>query len=102
MIFSDNLIFRDMQLQSTSIVRDRGQLTIPDLIRVRSDWVSPGSVVTIVQVRADEIVIRPHVANKNEFDWNRLWRNIELARSHKGTYLGSLSEFIVADREDRR
>lgn len=88
-----------MQLQTKSIIRDRGQLTIPDFIRGRIDWVSPGSVVTISQLKDDEIIIRPHVSNKNEFDWNKLWRNIELARSHRGTYKGSLSEFIVSDRD---
>lgn len=87
-----------MQLQTTSIIRDRGQLTIPDLIRGRTDWVSTGSVVTIIQVKADEIVIKPHVVG-NKINWDKLWKNIELSRSYKGSYLGSLSEFIATDRE---
>ncbi len=91
-----------MQVQTTAIVRGRGQLTIPDSIRDRANWVSPGSVVTVAQLRADEIVIRPHLASQNKVDWNKIWRNIELARSHKGVYSGSLSEFIAADREERR
>lgn len=90
-----------MQLQTTAIVRDRFQLTIPDLVRVGADWVTPGSVVTVAQVKTDEIVIRPHTVSK-KINWNKLWKNIELARSHKGMYLGSLSEFIVADRKNRR
>ena len=87
-----------MQLQTTSIIRDRGQLTIPDVIRGRADWVSTGSVVTVTQVKADEIVIKPHVAS-NKINWDKLWKNIELARSYEGSCSGSLSEFIVADRE---
>lgn len=88
-----------MQLQTTAIVRDRFQLTIPDQIRLRMRWLAPGSVVTISQVKADEIVIKPHVSAGNA-DWNRIWRNIKLARSHIGTYKGSLSEYIASDREN--
>lgn len=95
---SDSLNFRSMQLQATAIVRDRFQLTIPGLVRGGADWVSPGSVVTIVQQKPGEIVIRPHVANKKT-NWERLWRSIDLARSHKGRYKGSLSEFVAKDRE---
>ncbi|OGM27888.1 hypothetical protein A2627_02025 [Candidatus Woesebacteria bacterium RIFCSPHIGHO2_01_FULL_39_28] len=89
-----------MQLQTTSIVRDRGQLTIPDLIRSRTDWVSPGSVVTVAQVKADEIVIRPRTTQKR-VDADDLWRRIRLVRSFKGKgKLISLSEFIMMDREN--
>lgn len=97
-IFSDILIFRNMQLQTTSIVRDRGQLTIPDLIRSRVDWVNTGSVVTVSQVKADEIVIKPHAVRKKT-NWDKLWRDIQLVRSFKGSYQGGLSDFIISDRE---
>lgn len=89
-------------LQTIAIVRGRGQLTIPDGIRGKIDWVGPGSVVTVSRVKTDEIVIRPYGANTGGTDWNKLWKNIELSRSHKGTYSGSLSEFIAMDRENRR
>ena len=91
-----------MQLQTTTIVRNRGQLTIPESIRDRLEWTAPGSVVTVAQVGVDKIIIKPHAADKKRVDWNKLWRNIELARSHKGTYAGSLSRFIAADRDSRR
>jgi len=87
-----------MQLQTTAIVRDRFQLTIPDLVRAGADWVTPGSVVTVVQVKVDEIVIKPHTSVKKT-DWDKLWKNIHLARSHKGVYKDSLSDFIISDRE---
>lgn len=90
------------QLQTTSIVRQRGQLTIPDLIRGRVDWVAPGSVVTVVQMKPNEIIIRPYQAKMGVIDWDGLWRNIELSRSHPGTYTGSLSQFVAQDRESRR
>ena len=89
-------------LQIIAIVRGRGQLTIPDSIRSKTDWVGPGSVVTVSRVKTDEIVIKPHLANSGKTDWNRLWKNIYLSRSYTGTYSGSLSEFIASDREDRR
>lgn len=95
---SDILKIRNMQLQSTAIIRDRGQLTIPDLIRGRNDWVSPGSVVTVLQTGANEIVIKPHAEGK-KVNWDKLWKNIELTRSYEGSYSGSLSEFIALDRE---
>lgn len=88
-----------MQLQTTAIVRDRFQLTIPDQIRLRIHWLAPGSVVTISQSKANEIVIKPHVAAGNA-NWNRIWRSIKLARSYVGTYKGGLSEYIVSDREN--
>jgi len=90
------------QIQTKSIVRQRGQLTIPDSIRGTTSWVTPGSVVIITRVKADEIVIKPHKEETGVINWNKLWRNIELSRSHKGKYSGSLSEFIVRDREERR
>ena len=88
-----------MQLQTTAIIRDRGQLTIPDLIRKQANWVWPGSVVTISQIKQGEIVIKPHTSIKNKVDWDQLWKKIELARSFRGNYSGSLSEFIVQDRQ---
>ena len=90
------------QIQATSIIRQRGQLTIPDSIRGTTNWVTVGSVVTIARVSPDQIVIKPHLGEVGTINWDKLWRNIELARSHKGKYLGSLSQFIIEDREGRR
>ncbi len=88
-------------LQTTSIIRQRGQLTIPDSIRAVISWITPGSVVTVAKIKADAIVIRPH-ATAAETNWNKLWRDIGLSRSHKGNYKGSLSRFITQERETRR
>ncbi len=88
-----------MNLQTTAIIRDRGQLTIPELMRGKSRWIGPGSVVTLVQVKADEIVIKPYNPAK-EVDWDALWKRIKRVRSFKGRGESiSLSEFIVKDRE---
>jgi bifunctional DNA-binding transcriptional regulator/antitoxin component of YhaV-PrlF toxin-antitoxin module len=80
----------------TSIIRNKGQLTIPDSIRKTLNWVSPMSAVTISVVRPDEIVIKPH---KKEVDWNKLWKQMKRVRAFKGTNKGSLSDFIIKDRE---
>ncbi|MDP3974058.1 MAG: hypothetical protein Q8P92_04470 [Candidatus Daviesbacteria bacterium] len=77
-----------------SIIRSRGQLTIPDSIRAIREWSSPNSVVTITSDRPDEIVIRPH---KKEYDWDKMWKLINKSRSFKGKE-GNLSQFIAEDR----
>lgn len=78
-----------------SIVRNRGQLTIPDSIRELRQWIAPNSVVTITSERPDEIIIRPH---KKEVDWDKLWELIKQSRSIKGSGTGSAAEFIEKDR----
>lgn len=86
-------------MKAVSIIRDRGQLTIPDSIRKIVRWASPMSAVTISVVKPDEIVIRPHQHQK-EVDWDKLWALIGKSRAMKGKgRSGSLSEFIIKDRE---
>lgn len=81
---------------TVSVIRDRGQLTIPDSIRAQRQWASPNSVVTVSSERPDEIVIRPQ---KKVVDWDKLWKQIKRVRTFKGKNKESLSEFIVKDRE---
>lgn len=82
-------------MKTVSIVRNRGQLTIPDSIRKVVSWVTPQSAVTISVVKPDEIVIKPH---KKEYDWDKIWEGIRKARAIKGKGRGSLSKFIAEDR----
>ena len=90
-----NPIFRYSEsMKSVSIVRDRGQLTIPDSIRKLVTWVTPMSVVSISVVKPDEIVIKPHQQN---IDWDKIWEGIKKARAIKGKR-GNLSKFIAQDR----
>ncbi len=96
---SDILIFRMNQLiQTTGIIRSRGQLTIPDLIRKNFGWLTPDSVVTVGIESSDAVVIRPYTPTKKRANWNKIWNLIKKCRSFKGSG-GSLSEFIVKDRE---
>lgn len=83
-------------MNAVSIIRDRGQLTIPDSIRKTLNWVSPMSAVTISVVKPNEIVIRPH---QKKVDWDKLWKQMKRVRAFKGKNKGSLSDFIIKDRE---
>lgn len=85
----------------TVIVRERGQLTIPDSIRKLVTWVVPQSAISISVVKPDEIVIRPHQYQKS-VDWDSLWKQIKKVRAFKGQGRGNLSGFVAKDREARR
>lgn len=78
-----------------SIIRSRGQLTIPDSIRALRSWANPDSVVTITSNQPDEIVIRPH----KKYDWDKIWKGIKKARSIHGTGKISTAEFLEKDRQ---
>lgn len=83
-------------MKTVSIIRDRGQLTIPDSVRRLVSWVSPLSPVSITVVKPDEIVISPH---KNEYDWDKMWEGIRKARAIKGKGKTiSAVEFLQKDR----
>lgn len=85
-------------MQTVSIIRDRGQLTIPESIRRVIPWVTPMSAVSISVVRADEIRITPH---QKTVDWDKLWALIKEVRAYKGKGGGNLSKFVSEDRESR-
>lgn len=87
-------------MKTVSIIRQRGQLTIPESVRRRVKWVSPLSAVSISITKPDEIVIRPHHQQK-DVDWDGLWKQIKRVRTFKGTR-GNLSSFIQEDRKTRR
>ena len=82
-------------MQAVSIIRDRGQLTIPDAIRKLAPWVNPMSAVTISVMKSDEIVIKPH---KREYDWDKIWEMVKRSRAIKGKGSGSALQFIAKDR----
>ncbi len=82
-------------MKTVSIVRDRGQLTIPDSVRKVVSWITPMSAVSISVVKPDEIVIRPH---QKHIDWDKIWDGIRKARSIHGKGKMSTLEFIQKDR----
>ena len=82
-------------MKAVSIVRARGQLTIPDSIRQLVSWVVPLSAVTISVRKADEIVITPH---QNYVDWEKIWEGIKKSRAIKGKGNTSAAKFLELDR----
>lgn len=84
-------------MKNISIVRDRGQLTVPDNIRKQLSWINPDNAVVFTIVKPDEVVIKPH---KVEIDWDHLWGNLKKSRSTKGKDDGKIStvDFINQDR----
>ncbi len=84
-------------IQGTAIIRDRGQLTIPDKIRQTLKWPMPNSVVSLATTSQNELIISPY--ETQERDWTQIWKNIDASRSYKGKR-GNLSGFISLDREN--
>ena len=85
-------------MQTVSIIRERGQLTIPESIRKTVRWAAPMSAVSISVLKPDEIVIRPHTQT---VDWGKVWENIRKSRAIVGKGNTSASQFITSDRNSR-
>ena len=84
-------------VQGTAIIRNRGQLTIPEKIREEVVWAKPNSVVIILK-RQNELLIRPYEAQQKEVDWDRIWKNLRKIRSFKTENARPASEIIAEDR----
>lgn len=82
-------------MKTVSIIRDRGQLTIPDSIRKVMTWMSPMSAVTISVVKPDEIVIKPHQV---QIDTKKILELVNRSRAIKGKGKGSAVKFLEQDR----
>ncbi len=84
-------------MKSMGIIRERGQLTIPESIRRVVSWVTPMSAVSISVIKPDEIVIKPH---QPYIDWNKIWAGIRKSRSIKGKGgIVSSAKFLEKDRK---
>lgn len=81
---------------TVSIIRNRGQLTIPDSIRRLLTWITPLSAVSISVIKPDEIVIKPH---QKQVNWNQIWENIRKSRAISGTGKISTAQFLEQDRK---
>jgi bifunctional DNA-binding transcriptional regulator/antitoxin component of YhaV-PrlF toxin-antitoxin module len=85
------------KLQAVSIIRNKGQLTLPEAIRKALGWVSPMSAVNIYVTKPDEIVIKPH---QTHVDWDAIWDGIKKSRATKGKGATiSAAEFLEQDRK---
>jgi bifunctional DNA-binding transcriptional regulator/antitoxin component of YhaV-PrlF toxin-antitoxin module len=82
----------------TTIIRQRGQLTIPEKARKEIDWLKEGSVVNISNVDSKKLTITPYQKISDKVvSWKKIWHTINLARSFKGKR-GNLSGFVADDR----
>ncbi len=82
-------------MKNVVIVRNRGQITIPDPIRKTVGWVNPMSAVSISVTKPDEIVLKPH---QNKLDWDQIWKNIKVSRAIPGKGNESGYDFLEKDR----
>ncbi|MDP3733482.1 MAG: hypothetical protein Q8Q91_02960 [Candidatus Daviesbacteria bacterium] len=82
--------------QIVGIIRDRGQLTIPDSIRKLVSWAAPSSAVSISLKELDEIIIKPH---QKQYDWDKIWKGIKKSRAIHGRGKMSASEILMKDRQ---
>jgi len=82
-------------MKSVVVIRERGQLTIPDTIRKAVSWVTPMSAVTISVMKPDEIIIKPH---QSRVDADKIWTLVQRSRAIKGKGKGSAVEFLEKDR----
>lgn len=89
-----------MKKISIAVVRQRGQITIPDTIRRAAGWVEIDAVVTVQLAEDSSIKIEPY-QKKEKTNWNSVWLGINKARSIKGKG-GNLAAFIAKDRRQRR
>lgn len=87
-------------MMTNVVVRQRGQVTIPDDVRNMVAWLSEGSAVGLEMVEKEMLVLRPHAKiNARKFSWEDVSKKINLARSFKGQN-GDLSGFIIEDRNN--
>jgi bifunctional DNA-binding transcriptional regulator/antitoxin component of YhaV-PrlF toxin-antitoxin module len=87
-------------MKTVGIIRERGQLTIPDPIRKVASWTANMSVVSISLEKSDQILITPHFTSK-ETEWERIMELVRKAREIKGKGRESGFEFIERNREDK-
>lgn len=85
-------------MQTTLVVRERGQLMIPDKIRKALVWLRPDAVVKLF-LRGDEVILKEYQSSTaDSINWKKIWEKIQLARSFKGKK-GNLTQCIIEDRE---
>lgn len=87
-----------MQIQTTAIIRDRGQLTIPEKIRKTLKWPTSNSIVLIKVTADDDILIRSYEKDIRKVDWDDIWKNIRKLRSFKIKNNLPASVLIAEDR----
>jgi len=86
-------------MNSTIILRDRGQLTLPEAIRKTLPWLTRSTALTVSVENPQKLVLTP-LQPAATVPWDMMWNGITLARSFEGQGR-NLSQSIADDREDR-
>ena len=95
-IYNNQTLRYSDYMKVISIIRDRGQLTIPDSIRKTVKWANSMSAVSITVVKPNEIIIKPQ---QSYVDWQEIWAGIKKARAVTGKSKAISSvDFLQRDR----
>lgn len=89
----------ETMLRETTVIRQRGQLTIPDSFRDRLSWLRPKNVVSLESHFDNRITLAPYHSDE-EVDWKRWRRKLGRVQAFRGRG-GNLSDFISRDRRQR-
>lgn len=82
--------------QAIAILRDRGQVTIPDEIRSSLYWMSHNSALSFSIVDPYRVSIEPQ---RPGVDWDAIHASIAKARSIHGKSKQSAASFLAKDRQ---
>lgn len=83
-------------------IRERGQITLPSLLRKRFDWLEPRSIIEI-KVEKEKLILEPITTAKKakkqvlKTNWRILKKELKRIRSW-GNQKAELSKFVIADR----
>ncbi|MEK7565684.1 MAG: AbrB/MazE/SpoVT family DNA-binding domain-containing protein [Patescibacteria group bacterium] len=87
-----------MNYQTTAVIRQRGQLTIPEEVRKIFGWLGKDKVVTI-QTSINAVVVKPYSqTNFGSTQWKRAHELVQISHSFVGGK-GNISSQISQDRE---
>jgi bifunctional DNA-binding transcriptional regulator/antitoxin component of YhaV-PrlF toxin-antitoxin module len=83
--------------EAVIIVRDRYQITIPDLIRHNLSWLAPGKAIRL-KLNKTQLLLESY--EKKTVNWTEILNQIKAIRKSMGNE--SLTAFVIKDRENRR
>lgn len=86
---------RRATIAKTAIIRQRGQITIPDTIRQSASWITEHQPVVVFLADENELHIRPV---QQATDWQALQREIGRVRALPGRPIDT-TKFIADDRQ---
>lgn len=82
-------------MKTTSIIRDRGQLTIPDTVRDAVSWLHPLAAIDIFIDNDNQVILTPHAQRDS---WEASIKKFELAQTFTNKSTTSSTDIINQDR----